>query len=456
MTPTEKLAHFITGFSLKDIDESVSRKAVDCIIDTMGVAIGAANDEEITRIYDALLYFNSDERATVWGKSKKASLYDAALVNAMMGHTFELDDVHKRSKCHAGTVVVPAAITLGEFLNSSGEEVLEAVILGYETAVRIGMGFGVTSHRLKGWHVTSTAGTFGASAAASKLLKLNSDQVTSALGLAGTQSSGVWAFTSGGATNKKFHPGHAAVCGIISAILASSGMKSSPNILEAEDGGLFKAMSDQYDYDKVTNALGAKFEFTDLDIKPYACCRSMHPAINAVLNIMDKTKLDIENIERIEIKTYLIAIKQCGFTSIPKNVSEAKFCLPYGVAIALFDKQVLVEQFTDERIKDKKVLDLAQKVVLIEDAEFNDMYPNKWGCELSIWMKDGEKFVERVDNAKGDPLNPLSREEISNKFVSLSSSVIGSDKALAVLERLMDIKNIKNVAQITNLLISEA
>ena len=452
MTPTEYLAEFIYNFKLNDVNEMIIEKAKESLIDTLGAGIGGSTDKEVDSIYKNFKIYDKTNTSTIWGKSSKMSIFTAVLLNAIMSHTLELDDVHKKSKCHVGAVVVPTALTIGEYLGISNKDILEAIIVGYETMVRIGMGFGVSSHRLKGWHVTSTAGTFGAAATASKLFRLNKKQIISSLGLAGTQSSGVWAFTSDGATNKKFHPGHAAVCGVVSTLLAQSGMIGSAHILDATDGGLFPAMSDEYNYTIVIQELGKKYSFVELDRKPYACCRSMHPAINAVLNIRNRTNLNMDEIECVNIKTYKIAITQCGFTNKPKNVAEAKSSMAYGVAVALIDGKALTEQFNNERINDTKIIKLAKKVKLVEDKVFTDMYPAKWGCEVEIITTNGKKYLERVENAKGDPLKPLSQEEIKEKFMKLSVPVLGKQTCDCLYEKLLNIKNANNISIVTNML----
>lgn len=447
-----KLAKYISESTLKDLNENLIIKAKESLIDTIGVSMGACKDFEINNIYNNLLACHENGPSTVWGKPVKTSLFIAALINGMMGHVLELDDVHKRSKCHAGTVVIPTALVAGEFSGSSGNEVLEAIILGYETMVRVGMGFGVSSHRLKGWHVTSTAGTFGTAATASKLLGLKYEQVLSALGIAGTQSSGLWAFTADGATSKKFHPGHAASCGIMAAVLAKSGMIGPSRILDADDGGLFPAMSDSYDYSIIEKDLGVTFEFTDIDRKPYACCRSIHPPINAVLNIKNRENLNIDDVDHINVKTYKIAIIQCGHTVEPKNIFEARFSMAYGMAVALIDGMALPEQFSETRIKDEKVLFLARKISIYEDKVFSDMYPTKWGCEVEVFTKSGKKFIERMENAKGDPLNPLTTTELKDKYLSLVSPVTGMEKAQIILDNLLHIEDVDNISYITRLL----
>ena len=218
MNDLNTLARYSHQLQLSDIPEDVIIAAKYCILDSMGAAIGAADYEEIPQIVADVLVLSGtgDEHfATVWGHKVKTSVFQAILLNGIMGHALELDDVHTKSKTHIGAVVLPAAWSLAESLASSGHDLLEAVITGYEVMARVGRGFGVSSHRKKGWHVTGTAGTFGAAAASAKLLKLNEHQTIHAFGMAGTQSSGLWAFLENGATSKKLHPARAAVNGFV-------------------------------------------------------------------------------------------------------------------------------------------------------------------------------------------------------------------------------------------------
>lgn len=336
-SPTKRLASFVKELKYEDLPNLVREKAKESIIDTIGVAIAGSRFEEVPSVVKEILCHDSSSESTVWGYNRKASVFNAALLNGIMSHALELDDVHRESKTHPGTVVIPAVLSLSELLGSSGKEIVEAVVASYEVMVRIGMGIGVSSHRLKGWHVTGTAGTFGAAAGAAKLLKLDEPQIVSSLSLAGTQSSGLWAFTADGATCKKLHPGHAAYCGLLSAFLAKAGMTGSRRILDAEDGGLFRATSDEYDLSLVTRGLGEVFEIVKVDRKPYACYRSMHPPIDAILKLKREYDIHPEDVESISIRTYRVAIKQCAFTKRPVSVAEAKFSMAYGVAVALYE-----------------------------------------------------------------------------------------------------------------------
>ena len=232
------LAEYIVSIRSDALPADVKAAATASCSDTLGCAIGALDYEEAPQVIETFLaysgtYGQNDACASIWGGMNKTSVFKASLLNGILSHSLELDDVHTSSKTHIGAVVIPAAWSLAEAVGAKGADLIEAVVAGYETMSRIGHGFGVSDHRMKGWHSSGTAGTFGAAAAAAKLLNLNALETLYALGMAGTQSSGVWAFLEDGATSKKLHTGRAAENGVVAAFLAKAGMTGPAHILNA-------------------------------------------------------------------------------------------------------------------------------------------------------------------------------------------------------------------------------
>lgn len=431
MEELRKLARFLCDLQWEQLPKTVKDSSKMCSLDSIGVAIGALNNEQVQKVSEMYLgVCGPREDVEIWGTDRKAPLLTACFINGMMGHTLELDDVHTDSKTHIGTVVVPAAWAMARYLGRSGKDFLEAVVCGYETMSRIGMALGVTSHRNLGWHVTSTAGTFGAAAACGKLLKLTEDQMVSALGLAGTQSFGTWAFLKDGATNKVLHPAHAADTGCQSALLAYAGMRGPEYILTAEDGGLLNSMTREPDVSKVSKGLGTDWEILQLDNKPYPCCRSTHCTIDGTLALKKEYGITPQEVERIRVDTYLVGNKQCGMSEgsrRPKTPIDAKFSTPYTVAAALLYGKVSLEEFLPEKINDPKVQELLSRVTVETDDEFSKQYPAHWGCRVTIDCKDGRTFTKHVQDASGSAYQPLSAEQVKAKVVPLIESGSGRD-----------------------------
>lgn len=438
MTDIRKLAKFISGLKYADVPKNVLDTAKLLVLDTVGASLGARDNKQNKAVLSAYLEISGDNgKISAWGTGEKLPLLSAILINAMMGHTLELDDVHTNSKTHIGTVVVPAAWGIAEEIGASGEDFLLAVICGYETMARIGMGLGVSSHRNRGWHVTCTAGTFGAAAACAKLLGLDEDKTVYALGLAGTQSCGLWSFIGDGSSNKVLHPARAAVSGTEAAILSRAGMTGAEHVLDADDGGLFAAMSDEFDYSLVSKGLGETYELMFMDNKPYPCCRSTHCAIDGALALKNEYSITADDIESVEVGTYLVGNKQCGMSEGSRNPSkptDAKFSTPFTVACSIIFGEVTLRQFEQEVIGDEAVCELVRRVRVISEDRFTDVYPDHWGCEVRILLKDGRKIARLIRDASGSVDNPLSVEQVKSKASALIRETCGEDTERIVAE----------------------
>ncbi len=448
MNELEKLASYCYNFKLEDAPHNVIEETKMAIIDALGATIGAANYEEIPEILQTYLKYSCgkvENGAKVWGSKEDFTISDAVFLNGILAHALELDDVHTGSKTHIGAIVVPTAWTVAKYLGKTGKELLEAVICGYEVMSRIGKGFGVESHRLKGWHVTGTAGTFGAAATCAKLFELDEKQTVDALAMAGTQSSGLWAFLEDGASNKKLHTGRSAQNGLTAVMLAKSKMTGPENILTANDGGLYKAMSDNYDVKAVSDKLGEKFEVLYRDVKPYPCCRSAHCAIEAALNIKNENNIDVKNIDEVLIQSYEIGVKQCGSVNYPKKPADAKFSYKFVVAAALTNGQVTLDEFNQAFIDKKEVREVADKVKSVASDEVTKKYPEHWGCILTMKMKNGIIYEETILDSSGSVHKPLTKEQNVSKFTSLVKPILGEEKTNELLQNIFNLENIEHI-----------
>ncbi|MCH3949584.1 MAG: MmgE/PrpD family protein [Acidaminococcus sp.] len=447
MSEISELTDFISSVNFNDVPEAVKRAAIARILDTLSVAIGASREKQIVQVTDMYLQKTTKNNVSVWGRDYKSDLSTAVFLNAMKAHTLEMDDVHTKSKTHIGTVVIPAAWGVAEYVGASGREFLEAVLSGYETMSRIGMGFGVSSHRNLGWHVTATAGTFGAAAVAGKLLKLNREQLISALGLAGSQSFGTWAFLGDGASSKVLNPARAAQSGMEAAFLAKAGMSGPEHILTAEDGGLFHCMTSSPEPDKVTAGLGNHWEITEVDTKPYPSCRSTHGSIDAASYICQHNKVNSDEIEHVDVGTYLVGYKQCGCAEgslNPKTPVNAKFSIPYTVACAILRGRMTLEELTPSALRDPEIRNLVQKIKVHPADEFTQEYPNHWGCRVKITLKTGKTLEHVVKDASGSVANPMSSAQMKDKAKGALRNA-GYEKSEELIEVLQHIDQMKHL-----------
>lgn len=329
-----------------------------------------------------------------------------------LSHVTETDDLHRASVTHPGCVVIPVALLLGRDRGVGGHAVLRAVLVGYEAMIRVGEALGPAHYRI--FHNTATAGVFGSAAAAASLLELDEDRWTWALGNAGTQAAGLWQFNEEGAMSKPLHAGHAAAAGLRAALLAAEGFTGPEAILEG-DKGLFRALCpDARPGAVLAEASGWKLPETSM--KPYPCCRHVHPAIDAALDVREKLGGAVP--ERIEVRTYPAAL---GVTDRPDPTTpdEARFSLQYAVATALLRGRPGLDAFEPTAIAESDVRDLLDRIAVEADPALAEAYPERWGAAVRVETESRDVLEARRSSALGDPECPLDDDRLDAKVEGL-------------------------------------
>jgi 2-methylcitrate dehydratase PrpD len=452
--PTQGLANFASSWSYEKIPQEVVEKQKELVLDSIGCALGAVKSPEGISALEALSNLETAQGGSaIWGSSKRASPSGAALVNGILIHALEMDDTHAEGCFHPGATIIPAAFAVGEELNISGKELLASIVIGYEVGIRVAIGVGPSSHRMKGWHATGTCGVFGAAAAVGNLLKLDSERMAWALGLAGVQPTGTWVFTDDGSMCKRFHAGRASQSGVIAAYFAKGGFTGPARVIEAEDGGFFRTTSDHFDLGRVTQGLGETYEAIATSPKPFPCCRHSHSALDAVLHLVSENDLKPKDINEILVKTNSSAHKSVARIFEPKTITEAQFSLPFTIGLAILERRVFIDQFTMERIKDPQVLALAQKVKITIDPQIDQNYPGHWSTEVKIITNGGREITKYVKDPPGELENPLPKSMVQEKFQSLSNTVLPPDRIKKVEKMIFYIEEVKNVRELTSLLV---
>ena len=375
----------------------------------------------------------------------RASAAAAAFANGVASHILELDDVHKGSTLHAAAPVIPAALAVAERERATGRAFYLAVALGYEAALRVGEAVNPSHYRF--FHPTGTAATFGAAAAAGSLLRLTPDQMTDALGSAGTQAAGLWEFNADGTMSKHLHPGKAAMNGVLSADLARAGFTGASKILEG-DRGFFRAMSTGHDTSRITDGLSVKWKLVENCYKLHSCCGHTHTAIDVALDLRAAQRwsaVDVLNrLERIEIQTY-----GPGYEIVrernPGTPYRAKFSIAYCVAAALLEGVVNLEQFSADRFDGSKTIEpsIAKLLPRVEVTVHDDLtssYPAKWPTRLLLTMGDGTQLRGASDYPRGNPENPVSTRDLEAKFFALLEPRFGANTARRALAAVQSIE----------------
>jgi 2-methylcitrate dehydratase PrpD len=386
--------------------------------------------------------------AGLWTTRFRGPAANVVLGNGTLIHSFDFDDYHM-TKIHPGSVVIPAALAIAEKEHADGKALMAAIVAGYETMIHISRGLNPAASRVKGWHLTGTCGTFAAAAAVGNLFRFDTKTMASALGLAGTQSSGLWAFTADGSDSKRLHPGRAAQSGLIGAQLAQMGYQGPTQILEAEDGGFFRATSYDFDFSRVTEGLGEKFDTEEMVIKPYAACGSLHSSIDAALFLRNENQIRPEDILEIKVYNSEVVHLQCGFDYQPMGVLQAQMSLKYCVARALIDGSLSPAQFSKHKLSDPQAVELASRVHFVLDEEINSLYPREFPSIVEIIMKDGTRSMTRVDAPRGSVMHPMSWADVQDKFKSIGTPVTGKEQAEALVESIETLENVDDVSEIS-------
>ncbi len=447
MGPTMMLADFLANLKFQDIPLKTIQQMRAAFLDSLGCGLFGSTLEWSQRVNAMVKEMGGKEEATLWANQFRGPAANVVLGLGTMIHSFDFDDYHN-AKVHAGAAVVPAALTMAEREGSSGREFLTAMAAGYEAMIRISLATGPGPSRQKGWHLTGTCGTFGAAAAAGKILGLKREAMASALGMAGTQSAGLWAFTADGSESKRFHPGRSAQSGVMAALLAKKGYRGPTQILEAKDGGFCQATSDHFNLQRLTEGLGKKFEAEDVVLKPYSCCGSLHSTIDATRTLAQTHNVKPQDVEKVRVHNSQVVNLQCGFEYEPLGPLQAQMSLQYCTAISIMDGHVLVDQFREERLGDPQVLDLARRVEFVLDPEINAIYPEKFASKVEIVLKSGRRLWLRVDYPKGSVENPMTPGEVVEKFRSLARKAKGEaaiGTILGIQEQLESLPNLNSL-----------
>lgn len=444
---TQQFARFIADTCFDDLPEQVVYQAKERIMDALGAALaGSRNWEYSEKLKEACKSLGSGCCGVIGGGERVYSPAHGAMISATFAHAVELDDGHRNAGCHAGAVVVPTAMVLGQAMGKTGKEVITAVALGYEVIYRIASHVNPKQIN-KGFHPSSNCGAYGAAAVAGKLMGLDGEQLANALGQAGMLASGTMEATKSGQRSKCVQVGNAAYNGVLAALLAQTGMEGCLSALEGPNG-LFATQSEDVDMEDVCRGLGRVWSIGDTYNKLYPSCRHAQPGIEAAMDLSAEHHIRPEEVEQVWIGTHQVAYDLTGAIKAPKNAGEAKFSLAYGTAVALREHCFGVVHLTEPSYTDAGTLALAQRVSVAVDPDVQAIYPRKRGARVKITLKDGMVYEKELYDLKGSPNNPVGWGELSVKFAANAGAMLDSETVSFLLEELARLEELDSVAPI--------
>lgn len=394
------------------LDGSVYAHIQNCFLDYLGCAVSGARllEAKSEKLLNSSLY--AEGRCSIFGKGKHYGVNIASLVNGMYSHALEMDDGQRIGTLHLAAPVFSGLLAVAENEDIAYGDFLRGAIAGYETAIRLACSV-QPYHKKRGFHTTGTCGTIGTAMAIATALRFDFEQLKTALSAAVSSAAGVLEMLSDDSELKPFNVGRAASDGITAAYVGTAGFVPPDDALTGKRG-FYATMTEKYDLSYIK----AFEEHPDLCkttfFKPYAACRHCHPAIEASIMLAKENMINIDDIQEVMVKTYDLAIVGHDHKEA-KSVNSAKMGIPYSVAVSIIDKKADILEFDEECLKRKDIVDLSSKVTVCEDPSLSALIPDKRAAIVEIVTSD-KVYRERVDVAKGEPENPMTREELIQKF----------------------------------------
>jgi 2-methylcitrate dehydratase PrpD len=445
MSVTERQAGFAADLAFSDLPDEVVDYAKRLLLDTAGIAVGAEpRAASSTSFFEGIRALDSGSGGTVLATGESMAPEYAALLNGAMAHSLDYDDTHRASSLHPGAPVLPAALAAAERSDASGADLLVGMIAGYEVTIRLGMAVDPESHYDRGFHMTATCGTFGATAAAGSVLGLDAEVIESAMGINGSQAAGSLQFLENGGWNKRAHPGLAAHRALLALSLAEAGFAAANEPLEGTRGFL-QGYSDDPHPDLATAGLGEEWETLRTGLKPYPCCRYMHNALDQLLEIAGTGDVSSHQIEAVHVRMPAAGVNLTGdpTNTYPESFVDGQFSMPFGAGLALARRSATVDDFIEETeggVSDevKRVID---RTTVDSGGWVAEAFPEKWAVEVTVETTDGT-YTRESDYARGEPENPMTWEEVVEKYESLTEPVLGERSARRFRERIADLESV--------------
>ncbi|MGD0073969.1 MAG: MmgE/PrpD family protein [Candidatus Binataceae bacterium] len=423
MSVTKELASWIVASRPEQIPPSVYHEARRAILNYVGCALGGCREDAVDIAIKAMAPYFGNPIASVLGRAERMDPLHASLINGISSHVLDFDDTTPTNYIHPSSPVASALFAYASTTPVTGAALMHAFVLGFEAESRIGNAV-YPAHYDAGWHITGTAGVFGAAVAIAKLLDLPLQEMVWAIGLAATQSAGLREMF--GSMGKAFHPGRAAQNGYAAALLAQAGFTSGEFGIEGPRG-FAHVTSASYDLSKVTAKLGSEFNFSANTYKPFPCGIVIHPTIDACIQIHRERKLSPRDIRAVELKVAPLVLDLCNKQRISRGL-EGKFSVFHAAAIGLVRGNARIAEFTDDTVNDPDVKRVRELAVATGDPRIGEDQ-----ATVEVTLASGERIVKHVEHAIGNLARPMTDRELEEKFRDQAASVLAPERMNALI-----------------------
>jgi 2-methylcitrate dehydratase PrpD len=416
MSETQTLAAYLLHGGIRDVPADVRHEAKRAILNYVGCAMGGSREPAVEAAIKAFAPYSGNPTASILGRSERMDPLHASLVNGISSHVHDYDDTTPQNYIHPSSPVASALFAYASVQPVRGADFLNAFVLGFEAESRVGNAV-YPAHYDAGWHITGTAGVFGAAAAIGKLLALSEQQMIWALGLAATQAAGLREMF--GSMAKSLHPGRAAQNGYASALLAQAGFTAGQHSLEGPRG--FAAVTaTAYDLSKITAGLGTDFDLRANTYKPFPCGIVIHPTIDGCIQIREEHHLDPEAISAVRLKVAPLVLDLCNKRDISVGL-EGKFSVYHGAALGLVRGKAGLREFTDEAVNEPLIKRVREITTASADPGITEDQ-----ADIEVELANGQKLSRFVEKSLGNIHRPMTDAQLEDKF---------RDQALATMSR---------------------
>jgi len=425
------------------------------ILDLLGVALGGIAQPGATHVCALIKEWGGKEESSLIGSRQKVPAPNAAQANATMAHALDFDDVHEAAVMHPGIASIPVAMAVAEASgNLSGRELITSTALGVDMMCRLALATTPGKSPVElGWHLTSLFGFMGAAATAARIMGLGEDRIVDAIGIGYHQCGGNGQCVKDGVLTKRLGPGFAVKGGITAAYMAKAGVTGARNALEGEWGFYRQYIHGDYSREILTADLGKRFEGVNVAIKPYPCCRGIHPAIDAALALAAE-----EDIRPADIREIVLSVTDAHLSLLcqpldskrsPRSPVDAQFSIPWGVASAIVGRRVGLDDFTEEAIRNADVLQVTRKMRVEVDNTLHKPGPEP--TRVQVITHEGKAFARVVEHPLGSLERPMSFEDCARKFADCAKG-LDSRRIEKIIERVGRLERLDDIREMIGLL----
>ena len=433
----DELGKFVSRTRYEDLPPEIIGAAKTRILDLLAAALVGFQLGIYRPLFEVL---GGTGDATVWGEGNKYPLRDAVLLNSFMAHSTYLEDGSRFTGGHPSSVVIPAALTLGETMRSAGKDVIPAVVVGYDIFIRLGKAI-YPSTVVRGFQSTAVLGALASAAACASLMKLDEKGCKNSLAIACNLGVGLKdALKASG--SQPIQVGRSCEGGLLSALFARKGAQGSETIFES---GFLKGFADHPKKEEILIHLGKPYLINETYLKIHGGCRGNHAPTDVILALMKKHAIAAQDISGIDVKAD--SVTMAAEIHEPKDGKQSQFSIPFSIAVAVLEGNASIYQFTDEKVADPKVRSMMKKIRVEVDTSLDKDYPDKRGACGEVVLKDGRRFSGSLDNARGEPEDPFGPEEIEEKFAILTKAILGH-KTERVLRKVRDLEEMSDVGEL--------